>query len=288
MAHKKPEAKAIVQRLEKPGDIRALTIGDLLEVLCAVHLSSYVEGPFQDRGGLMLIGAPGTLRSTFLSLLDRNYNDAVSMSDINARSLADLREQIAAKTIRTLVLPEYAKLWERHPYTAKNVEGTIRALVGEGFTSPSFEDARINRLRARCTVMSAMTPSFQTQHFREWEESGFNRRFLWSLLRLKDPTLLDKAVEQWQLVDFRLAHIPPAPASESIPNLTTQQERAEMRRLVKYQPGGSHVIHTSLLSKVLAVLKWWYRMLKRKDTDALNTTRAFAVTLGKEGAELII
>lgn len=284
----KKKSAPVSQTLDRVKDARPLTVGDLLEVLCAIHLSSYVEGPFTDRGGLMLVGAPGTLRSTFLSLLDRNYNDAVSMSDINARGLADLREQIAAKTIRTLVLPEYAKLWERHPYTAKNVEGTLRALVGEGFTSPSFEDARINRLRARCTLLSAMTPSFQTVHFREWEESGFNRRFLWSLLRLKDATLLDRAVEQWQLVDFRLAHIPPAPANDTIPNLTTPEERAEMRRLVKYQPGGSHVIQTALLSKVLAVLKWWYRMLKRTDREAMHTVRAFAVTLGKEGGELII
>lgn len=284
---KKRPVTRVKQKLERSVEGRTLNIGDLLEVLCAVHLSSYVEGPYVDRGGLMLVGAPGTLRSTFLALLDRNYNDAVSMSDINARSLADLREQIAAKTIRTIVLPEYAKLWERHPYTAKNVEGTLRALVGEGFTSPSFEDARINRLRARCTLLSAMTPTFQTLHFREWEDSGFNRRFLWSLLRLKDPLLLDRAVEEWQLIDFRLAHIPPAPP-DSIPNMTTQEERQEMRRLVKNQPGGSHVIQTTLLIKVLAVLKWWYKALKRPERDALATVRAFSATLGKEGGELII
>jgi hypothetical protein len=61
-----------------------------------------------------------------------------------------------------------------------------------------------------------------------------------------------------------------------------------MRRLVKYQPGGSHVIQTALLSKILAVLKWWYRSLKRTDRDAMATVRAFAATLGKEGAELVI
>jgi len=236
----------------------------------------------------MIVGPPGVLKSTFLGLLDRNYNDVVNISDINVKSLNDLRDQIASKTIRTLVIPEYRKLHERHLYTAQNVEGHVRALVGEGFTSASFEDSRINRLRARCTVLSAMTPRFQTDHFRDWEESGFNRRFLWSLVRLRDADLLERAVEDWRLVEFRMAHVPPIPTNDSIPNLTTYEERREMRRLVKYQPGGSHAIQIALLSKMLAVLKWWYGLRKRSAREAMHTIRSFARSLGKEGAELIV
>lgn len=264
-----------------------MSVSILLEVLCAVHLSSYVEAPFHDRGGLMIVGPPGVLKSTFLALLDKNYNDALLISDINVKSLNDLRDQIASKTIRTLVLPEYAKIHERHSYTALNLEGHLRALAGEGFTSASFEDSRIQRLRARCTILSAMTPSFQTRHFKNWEETGFNRRFLWSLVRLKDPNLLEHAVERWELVDVRLAHIPPAPL-DSIPNRTTTEERQEIRRLVKYQPGGSHAVQVALLSKVLAVLKWWYQLGRRPEREAMATVRSFALSLGKEGAELSI
>lgn len=293
-AKKRPRPKRATKRraqsqtVNQSTEAAPLSVGILLEILCAVHLSSYVDSPFADRGGLMIVGPPGVLKSTFLGLLDRNYNDAINISDINVRSLNDLRDQIASKTIRTLVIPEYAKLHERHLYTAKNVEGHVRALVGEGFTSASFEDSRINRLRARCTVLSAMTPKFQTDHFKDWEDSGFNRRFLWSLVRLKDPDLLERAVEDWRLVDFRIAHIPPAPASDSIPNMTTVEERRELRRLVKYQPGGSHAIQIALLSKVLATLKWWYRLRKRPEREAVVTVRSFAQSLGKEGAELIV
>lgn len=286
-AKPKPKAKPRA-RLTVTTETPALSVGVLLEIICCTHLSSLVESPFQDRGGLVLVGPPGVLKSTFLGLLDHNYNDAVSLSDINARSLNDLRDQIAGKAIRTLVIPEYAKLWERHSYTARNVEGTIRAMVGEGFSSASFEDARINRLRARTTILTAMTPKFQVEHFREWEDSGFNRRFLWSLMRLKDPDVLDRAVENWQLVDFRMAHIPPVPFEGPIPNLTTPEERRAMRHMVKYQPGGSHPIQTALLTKILAVLKWWYRMMQRPEGDAMRTLRAFAPTLGKEGAELVL
>jgi hypothetical protein len=286
---KKRRKRAKGQQLMHPNEPHDLPIGMLLEVLCALHLSSYVESPFVDRSGIMIVGPPGVLKSTIVSLLDGNYNDVVKVSDINARSLNELRDQIAAQSIRTMIVPEYKKLWDRHPYTAANVEGTIQALVGEGFSSASYEPQRINRLRARVTFLSAMTPKFQTDHFNTWEESGFSRRFLWSLVRLKDPELLDKAVEDWRLVDFGIAHIPPIPTPSSIPNLTTKEERADLRKLVKFQPGaGSHAAQTALLAKMLAVLKWWYRLMKRKDSAAMLTLRTFATSLGKEGADLVI
>ncbi len=285
---KKKPLRAATEAVHTTAQTPRLTVTALVEVLCAVHLSSYVDSPFVDRGGLMVVGPPSVLKSTLLGVLDKNYSDAVSISDINARSLNDLRDQIAGKAIRTLVIPEYAKLHDRHPYTASNVEGTIRALVGEGFTAASFDDARINRLRARVTLLSAMVPKFQVDHFKGWEDSGFNRRFLWSLVRLEDPDLLDRAVEEWQLIDFKIAHIPPAPSPELIPNLTVKRERQDLRKLVKYQPGGGHSIQLALLVKVLAVLKWWYRHLGRPERQAEQTLLSFAGTLGKEGAELIL
>lgn len=272
----------------RPLSLGTLSISALVEVMCAVHLSSYVESPFDDRGGLMIVGPPSVLKSTMLGFLDHNYHDAISVSDINARSLSDLRDAIASKIVRTLVIPEYAKLHARHPYTAMNVEGVLQALVSEGFTAPSFEDSRINRLRARVTLLSAMVPKFQVDHFRHWEESGFNRRFLWSLVRLKDPEILERAVEEWKRVDFKINHVPMTPMTERIPNATTKAERAELRRLCKYQPGGSHSIQAALLSKVLAVLKWWYPMLGRSERQAMQAVRSFSQTLGKEGAELVI
>jgi len=271
------------QGVSPPGTLR---ISSLIETLCAAHLTSYVESPFQDRGGIFIVGPPSVLKSTLLDIVARNYNDAISVSDINARTLDDLRDQIAAKAIRTLVIPEYRKLHERHTYTSSNVEGTIRALVGEGFGAASFGDGRINQMKARCTLLSAMQPKFQAEHFKAWEDSGFNRRFLWSLVRMNDPQILDRAVEDWQLLEFGIAHIPPVPSS--IPNLTTREERAEMRRLVKYQPGGSASIQFAFMCKLLSVFKWWYKLMKRRDRDALAQVRAFAQTLGKEGAELVL
>lgn len=268
--------------------VGTLPVNLLVEIMCAVHLSSYVESPFNDRGGLMIVGPPSVLKSTLLGILDHTYHDAVAVSDINARSLGDLRDQIAAKVIRTLVIPELSKLYKRHPYTALNVEGVLQALVAEGFNAPSFEDSRINRLQARVTLLAGLVPQLQVERFKGWEESGFNRRFLWSLVRLKDPELLDRAVEEWRLIDFKIKHIPSTPTTQWIPNMTTKQERAELRRFVKYQPGGTHAIQIALLTKILAVLKWWYMALDRPPKAALQSVRLFAQTLGKEGAELVV
>jgi hypothetical protein len=265
-----------------------LRVATLIEALCAVHLSSYVDAPFQERGGLMLVGPPSVLKTTLLEIVSRAYYDAVTVSDINARTLDDLRDQIAAKQIRTLVVPELRKLYERHSQTSSNVEGTIRALVAEGFGAASFNDGRVNQLRARATFMSAMQPKFQVEHFKAWEDSGFNRRFLWALVNMADPHLLDRAVEDWKLIDFPVRHLPPAPVTSLIPNSTTREERAEIRRLVRFQPGGAQSIQMALLVKMLSVLKWWYKMSGRREREAVTAVRDFSAALGKEGAELIL
>lgn len=261
-------------------------IADLIEVVCAVHLSSYVESPFPERGGLMLVGAPGTLKSTIVMVLEQQYSDAVALSDINAQGLVTLRDAIATGSIRTLVLPELQKLYERHPQTASNVEGTLRAIAGEGFQSASFEDQRINSLKARATVIAALTPETQRKHFTEWESLGFNRRFLWPLIRLRDPGALERAIiEKWQRLSLSLPTVPRVPLNGVIPNVTTVEDRRHVARLVKYQPGGSHVLQVQLMTKVLSVLAWWYKETGQK-RNAVHTLDSFAEALGREGAEI--
>jgi hypothetical protein len=259
---------------------------DLIEVLCAAHLSYMVESPFPERGGIMLVGAPGVLKSTFLEELDNQYPDAISLTDLNVKSLTRFRDQISSGVYNTLVFPELAKLYERKDETAANLEGSLRAMVAEGFQAASFEDARVSRLRARAMVMGAVTPAIRDRRFEQWEESGFNRRFLWSLLRLADPRILDQAVAEWQRIDFKIHRVPQLPPMKKhIPNFTTRQERERCRIIVKYQPGGSAVQQTQLLVKILAVLKWWYREVE-EPRDPMEVLEAFGESLGREGAEL--
>lgn len=263
-----------------------LTVRDYIEAVAAVHCSSYVAGEFPERGGLMIVGPPAVLKSTFLEILDRHYHDALALSDVNAKSLAALRDAIANGRIRTLLFPEFAKLYERKADTAANVEGVLRAFAAEGFSSASFDDARISRLRARATIIAAMTPGEQRTHFERWENSGFNRRFLWSLIGLEDPTVLQQAVIEWRRIEFRVGTLPLVPIEKRrIPNTTTRAERTQLRNLCKYQPGGDQTVQMQMLVKMLAVLRWSYEESGDR-RDPMATVMRFAATLGKHGALL--
>lgn len=264
----------------------AISVREYVEVLAAIHCSSYVTGDFVERGGLMIVGPPAVLKSTLLGILDRHYHDALSMSDVNAKTLSQLRDAVAAGRVRTLVFPELAKLYERKAETAANVEGVLRAFAAEGFDSAGFEDSRISRFKARATVIGAMTMGEQQAHFDRWETSGFNRRFIWSLITLANPTVLQRAVIEWKRISFRVRHLPLPPIDGStIPNLTTRSEREAMRTLCKYQPGGDMTIQMQLLVKALAVLRWSYEETGDQ-RDPVITMQRFGETMGKHGGVL--
>lgn len=260
-----------------------------VECLCAAHLSSYVESPFTDRGGIMVVGPPGVLKTTLVTVLDRQYHDVLVMSDLNMTKLTAIREQIGAGNIRTLVMPELAKLYARHVHTAANVEGVLAALAAEGFRSASFEDERANRYTARATIIAALVPSFLMRQFSRWEESGFSRRFIWSFVKLSDPYVLTRAYEQWTRINFAVGALPRPPVSgDSIPNLLTDAERRELVHLVKHQYGaGSHEIQLQLLARMVNVLRWHY-METKSTRDAMETVTIFARTLGTDAGELVI
>lgn len=264
-----------------------VSLATMTDVLYAAHLAAYVESPFEDRGGLMLVGPPASLKSAMLAVLDRHYHNALMLSDVNMPTLVNQRPAMAQGTIRTLVLPELQKVYERDPRTAVNVEGTLRALVAEGFASASYEDPRPNRTLARCMVVGGMTQETQALNFKRWEDTGFNRRFLWPLIQLDNPEVLEEAVLEWLALDFDGKSFPPLPASR-IPNTTTRAERDTLRNLVKYQPGGSHATQLSLLVKMLAVLKWWNKERGARIPQAMETVREFARTLQRTGARLTV
>lgn len=264
-----------------------MKLNEFVEVMCAAHLSSFVESPFRERGGIMVVGAPATLKSTIVFVLDRAYNDVVALSDANTKGLVALRDAIAAGSIRTLIFPELAKLYERHEMVASNVEGTLRALAGEGFAAASFEDQRVNSIKARATIIGALTPATQRKMFPQWEESGFNRRFLWPLIRLQNPAALEEAVIDWKLIEFNVPSLPRAPLEGGkIPNLTTTDERRQLFKWAKYQPGANHALQVQLLAKIVSVLRWHYKEIKDR-RDAMTTVHSFAQSLGKEGCELV-
>lgn len=265
----------------------AVPIRAFIECLCAAHLSTYVEAPFKDVGGIVVVGPPGSLKTSMLKVVCQ-YPNAIETSDLNVTALGDMRSAIASKHIRTLVIPELAKVYERDPRSADNVEGHLRAMVDEGFRAPSFKNQQMARLSAHCVVLAGITEEFREERFKKWNDSGFNRRFIWPLIRLANPELLDIAADTWRAIDFRVRYLPGIPASGRIPNQTRAPERARLRSYLKYQPGPTHTTQAHILTRMLAVMKWWYRLEGRPGGTANTTLRLFCRTLSKEGAELIL
>jgi hypothetical protein len=263
---------------------QAMSVRELMIVLAAAHLSSRVTSRIQDRGGLMLVGPPGVLKSTLAMTLE-DYEDALVLTDLNTKALNSIKERIISGAVGSLVMPEMAKIYERHPSVSSNLEGSIRALVAEGFISASFESHTVQRFRARAMVVGCLLPSTVTRMSEHWEESGFMRRFLWAFYRVSDA-----AVERAVMEDRDLVRKPKGPLircdrDKPIPDLTTPKERQDLRRIARYQPGGTHAMHVLLLRRILAVLKWHFRRAG-KPHEAMRLMKQFATTLGKEGALL--
>lgn len=266
------------------GDVH---VAKFLECLCAAHLSSWVHTPFQDRSGIMIVGPPGMLKTSLLKVLERNYAHVLELSDINQKGLVELRQHLTTGRYRTLVLTDLAKLYERNPFTASNAEGTLKAMVAEGFAAAGFEDGTVAKLLARAVLVSAMAERFRAQHSRSWEDGGFARRFLWPLVTLKDPMILERSVVEQKLISFGVVKYPPVPENGVIQDNSTLEERKQLEHLVKYQPG-SHVTQMALLHKMLVVLKWHYEREGRDGDAAYATLAEFARSLGPNGASLVV
>ena len=235
----------------------------------------------------MIVGPPGALKTTCVDFLDTSFSDALILSDINVQSLTKIKQRISGNAIRSLVLPELGKLYERHPQVSSNVEGTLRAFAGEGFSAASFEDATIQRSKARVTVIGAMTNALQEKYATRWEDSGFSRRFLWALVSLQNPAALDRAVIDGRLLDIAVTEAPRVPAGGVIPNYSTREERVAIAGWCKYQPT-PHTVQISVLIKAWCVMKWWARQQRRSDLVVWKTLHRISAAFGRNGVELII
>lgn len=262
----------------------SISAKNFLRCICAMHLSSYVESPFNSYGGLQLVANPEALKTSFLEILSR-YPNTLPLSDINVKTLNMTRMDIAAGRIRTLVFPEFRKIYERNPQTAANLEGQLRALVDEGFRAASFEDQRINGITARCMVMGAMTEELFRSKFDLWQKSGFTRRFVWAIYRLQDPQAIYRAVEKWVKLDFGPLELLEIPTNGLIPMQISESERKWVLANLRFQPGGQ-AIPMQLLCKMFSVLRWHEKRASKngsKTQEAQQVMKEFFTLLGKEG-----
>ena len=272
----------------KDNGVASVRIATLIECVKAAHLTSYVQSDFPQSAGMFVVGPPGVLKTTILGALE-SYESVLTLSDVNSKVLHGvIKTQLTSNTIRSLVLPEVQRIYERDPRTAAGVEGTIRSLVEEGFSGASFEDPTVTRFTARAFVIGAMTDKFRDENWQRWNDSGFARRFLWCLVRLADPSILMNAVEQGRraMVEDDVTNMP-TPTMGTIPALDPVL-RKRIRPLVRKQPKPSNV-QFELLCRMAAVLDFYYKRNKVK-RDAIATIQEFggAILNGAELTGLVI
>jgi hypothetical protein len=255
----------------------------LIEMIDAGHLTAYVDSPFKQRSGMMLVGQPETLRTTCIELALEEHPGAVLMSDVNMNSLTALKDDFTSGRYSTIGFLDYQKLYERHSSTASNIEGTLRQLMEEGFTKGSHEDPSMHATRARAFVVAAVVERFFAVHHRAWRESGFLRRWLICLFSMSTVSRnkLVNSVHEWKKLEFdgirRLTPTTPIPYS------LTEDESKMLQRMVREQP--SQATPYVLLKKIYVVLKWKYK----KDQDRVTEIiKDFAPCLTKDGAQLVL
>jgi hypothetical protein len=229
----------------------------LIEVIDAAHLSHYVTGDFIQRGGMMLVGPPETLRTTVIQLALKPHPDALLVSDVNMNSLTGLKEGFTSGRYSTLGFLDYQKIYERHHSTASNVEGTLRQLMEEGFTRNPHEDPTMASTVARSFVVAAVTESFYSRHNKDWRDNGYLRRWLICLLHIdaRNKAKITHAIERWKKLEFD-GILRRSPVN-SISCDLTKQENEYCKFLIREQP--SQTTPFALMKKIFTILKWKYK-----------------------------
>jgi hypothetical protein len=246
----------------------AVDINVLIESLIAAHFTSFVQSPFEERGGIFLVSPPQQLKSSIIKKL-KLFPDAMVVSDLNYQQVNVVREDMCTGRYNTLAFVEFNKVYQRNPTTAVNLEGTIASLVCEGWAGPPHEDQRAARDEARCLVIGGMTKSTYTARLQQWMENGFAQRFLWAHYKLSDDSIIGDAIQSQEPIDLS-GEVWTQPNGTIRFNLD-REETMTIRGWVANQPGGEK-LPFSLMLKIACVLKWRYAKSQRNRDKNLHMT----------------
>lgn len=248
----------------------------LIEVLDAAHVTHLVSSPFLQRGGIILVAPPGHLKTTFITAALRGYQDKLLMSDINVKTLMELRNDMISGKYQTLAFTALEKLYARASRTSDNIEATLMAMVEEGFTRAAFEDQRGPMRPSRALVVGGTFPDTIEKMWNKWEKIGFTRRFIWINYSLKNPKEILKAIHRWQLLDFGMT-MKAFPIADNIPYDMNDRESSFVLDCLKGQAEATPLV---LMKKIYCVLKWKYQGDADKAKEILSD---FAQCLEQQG-----
>lgn len=262
---------------------RFLRIRTFYEVLAAAHHSHLVESEFKGRGGIMFVAPPEQLKTSIIEESLESFPGALILTDLVSREMIQIRNEISAKRYTTLALPEFQKIYDRDERVAANLEGNLRALMEEGFSYSSGSSPDMQIAKARALVISGCTVSLYEKNFQRWKEQGFCRRMLVCRYVLHFPHLLSEAVLKWKKIRLNYQRRWLIPMEINIPHLVEPREAAIIQKWCNNQLG--RVEPAVLLHKILSILRWRNRKLKRKD-DSFEVLKDFSECLSRHGAEV--
>lgn len=264
-------------------DKRLMKLSTLMDVLVASALTSYVESKFSACGGMFLVSPPGQFKTSILRCLEK-IDGVVLRSDVTTQDLNRIRDEIAAKKIRTLVFLDFQKIFERRMDTAVNVVGNVRALVDEGYIGLTESATEGNELTARATVLAAITPGCERAHRTDWVLNGFARRMLFAVYRLRNPNIIPAAIVGNTPIAIASRAVYP-PVNGIIPWTVTTEESELLLRMLRHQHGRETPL--TFLQKIVCVMRWNFKRL-HQDDRSMDIMKDFAEALGKIGADVEI
>lgn len=232
-----------------------MRVETLVEFLDAAANTRYISSPFSERGGVMIVGPPGTFKTTAIEIAMEPHADAIVCSDLNVHQWTKMKDDFASSRYTTLAFPEFEKIYQRHPATASNLEGIIKGLVSEGFGVGPGGDQRMPRVKTRALVIGGITTDCFERHYEGWAKNGFLRRFLWLVTAVENPEEIVRAIRRGKLIDFGKMSF--RPINRSIPMELGEPQSMQLERMMKEQPG-LHGTGYVLLKKITTFLQWKY------------------------------
>src|SRR5215471_7937387 len=129
----------------------------LIEFIDAVASTKFVQGPFDERGGLMLVAYPGSFKTTIVKNALEPHIDVMKLSDLNVQQWLKIRDDFIVGRYTGLAFTDFEKIYQRHSSTASHIEGIVKGLVAEGYGTSPNGDNRCPTIPAYAVVIGAMT-----------------------------------------------------------------------------------------------------------------------------------
>lgn len=261
-----------------------MRVNSLVEFIDAACDTKYVQGPYDERGGIMIVGYPGTFKTTIIKAGMDHHSDTMVISDLNVQQFLKMREDFVTQRFSAIGFTDFEKIYQRHHSTATHIEGIVKGLVAEGYGTGPSGDQRMPTIPARAMVIGGMTNDCWETRYAQWQKSGFLRRFIWLLIAVQNPNEIQKAIRRWEKLDF--GRIPMRPVNKSIRVEFTHQRTEQIETMMKFQAGMNGTAY-STLKKIVAVLEWKYSENggSKKVTEILND---IAPAMSKEGGRIIL